>query len=182
VYLPNARYLPRAPFPKTGCYPAQGGSHTSSESITPPSSLLRAHAPHHCPPTDLGVTRIPYVLAGCREPLLHSGGSRRYLHESFPGCLVLYPGGSSGARARFFPVDIGLPREDANRSASHHTPLSDFTAGGTFAMTDIPLYVQASRFACHPDRSHRSSLRHWAALAFTSEQNACRYLHAHRIC
>jgi hypothetical protein len=29
--------------------------------------------------------------------------------ESFPGCLVLYPGGSGGAFTRFFPPVFGLP-------------------------------------------------------------------------
>jgi hypothetical protein len=73
-----------------------------------------------------------WVFAGCRKSLLGSGPSQRYLRESFPGCLVLYPGGSPGAYARFFPVDNGLPREEANGSASHHTPPSDFTAGRDF--------------------------------------------------
>jgi hypothetical protein len=43
--------------------------------------------------------------------------------------------------------------------------------------------VQASKFACHPGRSYRCGFRiRKAAVVYTSEQNACCYLHAHRIC
>jgi hypothetical protein len=35
------------------------------------------------------------VLAGRSQPLLPTGSSRRYLCESFPGCLIPYPGGST---------------------------------------------------------------------------------------
>jgi len=43
------------------------------------------------------------VFAGCCQPLLGTAPSRRYLCESFLGCLDLYPGGPHGAYARFFP-------------------------------------------------------------------------------
>ncbi len=36
----------------------------------------------------------PAVFAGCCQPLLGHGPSRRYLCKSFPGCLGPYPGGS----------------------------------------------------------------------------------------
>jgi len=36
---------------------------------------------------------IVAVFAACCEPLLHQGRSRRYLCESFLGCLDPYPGG-----------------------------------------------------------------------------------------
>jgi hypothetical protein len=49
------------------------------------------------------------VCAGCCQPLLGEGPSRRYLCVSFPACLDLYPGGSCGAPTRFFPHDSGLP-------------------------------------------------------------------------
>src|SRR5215510_7966604 len=65
------------------------------------------------------------VFAGCYEPLLHRGPSRRYLCASFLACLDPYPGGSCGASARFFPHDNGLPPV-RNRSALHDSPSSDF--------------------------------------------------------
>ena len=49
------------------------------------------------------------VCAGCCQPLLGEGPSRRCLCASFPACLDLYPGGSCGACTRFFPHDSGLP-------------------------------------------------------------------------
>jgi len=51
----------------------------------------------------------PVVFAGCCQPLLGDGLSRRYLCTSVPGCLGHDPGGSSGAPACFFPDVIGLP-------------------------------------------------------------------------
>jgi hypothetical protein len=77
------------------CYPtfiAPTGSYASP----PPSSRLGATLGHQ-------------VFAGCCQPLLGGGPSRRYLCTSFPACLDLYPGGSYGAHTRFFPHDSGLP-------------------------------------------------------------------------
>jgi hypothetical protein len=58
------------------------------------------------------------VFAGCHEPLLPTGPSRRYLCRSFSTCLDPYPGGSRGAPTRFFPQDDGLPGM-TTRSALH---------------------------------------------------------------
>ncbi len=101
--------------------------------------------------------------------------------------------------------------EKRERVGDHNGPLSDFRAGAFFAAVVIP-NVLASKFACHPGRSYRCSrwlsysfpparspIRLWArgllrrcptrllsdyraAVAFTSAQNTCRYLHVHRIC
>jgi hypothetical protein len=80
-----------------------------SEGITPPSSLIRAHAPVLNPPTASGFNLVRWVFAGCRQSLLGEGPFRPYLCESFSRCLVPYPGCSCGALARSFPQDIGLP-------------------------------------------------------------------------
>jgi hypothetical protein len=61
---------------------------------------------------------VPRVFAGCCEPLLEVGPSRRYLCKSFSTCLDPYPGCSCGARARFFPQNNGLPGEPS-RSAQN---------------------------------------------------------------
>ena len=66
--------------------------------------------------------------AGCSEPRLEDGGSRRYLCGSVPRCLDLYPGGVLGARTHYFPTTIGLPPVPM-RSAHRNNPLSDFRAG-----------------------------------------------------
>ena len=91
------RYLARRGLldPVGRCYPAVVAP-TDSCANPPPSSCLGATLGHQ-------------VFAGCCQPLLGGGPSRRYLCTSFPACLDLYPGGSCGASARFFPHDSGLP-------------------------------------------------------------------------
>jgi hypothetical protein len=51
-----------------------------------------------------------WVCAGCCQPRLGGGPSRRYLCVSFPACLDLYPGSSWSASTRYFLHDFGLPR------------------------------------------------------------------------
>jgi hypothetical protein len=53
---------------------------------------------------------------------------------------------------------------------------------GEFSRFQLFRDVQASEFACLPDRSYRCSYRCRAAETFTSEQNMRRYLRMHRIC
>ena len=50
------------------------------------------------------------IFAGCGQPLLRNGPSRRYLCRSIRTCLDPYSGSPQGACTRFFPQDIGLPR------------------------------------------------------------------------
>ena len=79
-------------------------SRTTSEGITPPSSLLRAHAPNPFPPPDFVYPHVcPSVRAGCCEPLLGTGSSRRYLRNSFLRCLVLNPDGPTECTCLFLP-------------------------------------------------------------------------------
>ena len=51
---PKAHQVPRAPLPATGVTSYGVMSRTTSESITPLSSLLRAHAPDQIPPFGFG--------------------------------------------------------------------------------------------------------------------------------
>ena len=57
----------------------------------------------------LRLTLAQRVCAGCCQPRLGGGPSRRSLCVSFPPCLDLSPGGSCGASTRVFPHDSGLP-------------------------------------------------------------------------
>jgi len=50
----KARQVPRAPLPATGVTSYAMASCTTSESITPPSSLILAPAPDQNPPADFG--------------------------------------------------------------------------------------------------------------------------------
>ena len=97
-------------FARARCYLARRGvSHPVGglypSFIAPTSSCAR---PNSSP--WLRLSLVHWVFAGCHQSLLQDGPSRRYLRESFPGCLSPYPGGIRGARARFFPRIIGLPR------------------------------------------------------------------------
>jgi len=85
-------------------------SRASWKGVTPSSSLIQAHAPDLLPSARLRHRLARMVFAGCCQPRLGTGPSRRYLCRSFPTCLDPYSGCSQGARARCFPQDIGLPR------------------------------------------------------------------------
>jgi hypothetical protein len=87
---------------------------------------------------------------------------------------------SLSALAWFLLSVIGLPHEMVG-SASRFVPRTRFFHG-EFSRFQLFRYVQASEFACLPDRSYRCSYRCKAAETFTSEQNMRRYLRMHRIC
>ena len=80
---------------------------TASEGVTPPSSLLRTHAPDQNPPV-LFAYLIRRVFAGCCQSLLGDGPSRRYLCNPCTGAWTLTPGCLSGAFIRFFPDSSSL--------------------------------------------------------------------------
>jgi len=104
----DARHLPRAASPGTERYSVQGDverlldRHYSvffartGSCAEPPSSL------------HLRYSRWQMVFAGCCEPLLESGPSRRYLHNPCMSAWTPTPPRSAGAYTRFFPADIGL--------------------------------------------------------------------------
>ena len=93
---------------------------TTSEGVTPPSSLLRTHAPHQNPPV-LFVYLIRRVLAGCCQSLLGDGPSRRYFYGPCIGAWVPTPPRLSGAFVCFFPLSIGLSF-DERKSARENYP------------------------------------------------------------
>ena len=73
------------------------------------------------------------------------------------------------------------PSPTGNGSASHKVPPDDFSVGVVFEAAAIPL--RSDLQACLPSRSSLPQrYSRWAAMAFTSGQNMCRYLHMHRIC
>jgi hypothetical protein len=107
---PWDRQVPRAPLPRAGVTAAREASGASWKGVTPSSSLVRAHAPDLLPSTRLRHRLAQVVLAGCCQPLLGTGPSRRYLCRSFLACLAPYSGCSQGAPTRCVPQDVGLPR------------------------------------------------------------------------
>jgi len=175
--------VPRAPLRAQGVTSCAVASRATSEDVAPPSSLLRAHAPVPNPSADFGLL-IQRIFAGCCQPLLGEGLSRRYLCESLPTCLDPYSGCSCGALARFFPQDNGFPYVRTRsalgntrtatsvrtlfRSCSHSLM---FRPAGLLATQVAPTAVYDG---LHPF--------HRAAMAFTSEQYTSRYLPVLRIC
>jgi hypothetical protein len=101
----------------TGLVPVSAG-------ITPPFSLLPAHAPDRNPLASFGPSKgclVRRVFAGCDVPLLGVGPSRRYLHSLCVGAWTLTPRRLFGALARFFPKNIGLTLDlrGSARSVNH---------------------------------------------------------------
>jgi hypothetical protein len=122
-----------------------------------------------------------WVFAGCCQPLLEGGPSRRYLCESFQGCLDLCRDGPARCTCPLLPS----PATAFPKGQWVGFPVTVRSATSQRALLSQPqsfLNVQASLFACHSGRSYHSGYSHWAAVTFTSEQNTCRYLHVHRIC
>ena len=121
----------------------------------PSSSLLRTHAPNppgSPPPSAFSLVRG--VFAGRFQPLLPTGSSRRYLCESFLACLIPYPGGSTKCSYLLLLLwHRPFPKKETGRlpqfSREHDFPR------GRISRMQIFLDVQASKFACLPDRSYR---------------------------
>jgi hypothetical protein len=114
--LPSAQ----SPFARSRCDLFRRGlsDHVSRRypAVIAPTGSCANPPPSSC----LGVPLGHPVFAGCCQPLLGGGPSRRSLCESLSACLDPYPGCSCGARARFFPQDNGL-RDVRTRSAPGHT-------------------------------------------------------------
>ena len=86
--------------------------------------ILIAHTgswarPKSSPRLRLSLLRL--VFAGCCQPLLDDGPSRRYLCNLYMGAWTLTPQCFLGALTRFFPKNIGLTldlRRSAHQTAS----------------------------------------------------------------
>jgi hypothetical protein len=100
----------QSPFAFPGRYPSKRGV---QRHVGGRYSSFVAHTGSCVRPTPsrlLWLSLVWRVFAGCCQPLLVDGPSRRYLCGSFPGCLDLSHGGPRGAHGRYFPPGVGLPR------------------------------------------------------------------------
>jgi len=104
-----------------------------------------------------GLSLVRGVSAGCYQPLLPAGPSRRYLCESFPGCLGPCHGGSAECTCLFLP-----PRQ--RPSPVHYrgrlpacTRRNDFMTDRFFETAAISL-CSGPQVARLPDRSYRCDL------------------------
>ena len=78
-----------------------------------------------------GICLVGEVFAGCYQPLLPPGSSRRYLCQSFPRCLDPYHDGLQVALTCCFPCNIGLPQKSYG-SACRDIPLKRLRSGRDF--------------------------------------------------
>lgn len=114
-----------------------------SQSLSPTSLCRLAGESLQLGPSAAGLQDLPVVSS----------------RESFPGCLDLYSGGLWSALARFFLQSIGLPQNGSGSALS--SVRTTTSVRDRFSKLQSFLNVQASRFACHPGRSHRCHLRAW---------------------
>jgi len=170
-----------SPFAQLRCYLRWGDvSAISSEGVTRPSSLLRAHVP-----LPLGSLLLRH-LASFEESwqVVRSPCCPRELPDVISKSLSLDAGSHTPAVHRVlspvsstmssaFPKQrwVGCPRMPPRITTSR---------GGRFSRLQIFLYVPASKFARPPDRSYRCEYCRRAAGAFTSGPIVL--LHTHRIC
>jgi len=147
--------VPRAPLPTTSVTHDGVVSSTTSKGVTPSSSLLRAHAPNQFSPLEFVYPHLsPEVRAGCCEPLLETGSSRRYLCKCFPRCLSHGSRRVAGCVRLFLPLHLRPSPSPAHGSAFPESPRKETSCGGCFEIVAIP-YVQASWFARHPGLPYR---------------------------
>ncbi len=159
--------LTESPFARRRHYLLQGGVSTAWTGVTPPSSLVLAHAQGRMPPIDYGLGLVRWVFAGCWEPLLADGPSRRYLHDLCMGAWTPTPPRSPGAPTRFFPGDIGLTL-GITRSAREKSLQCDFNRGCLSRLQSFA-NVQAPMLARPPDRTHRRGLPRGSRAVYTTQ-------------
>ena len=111
------RQVPRAPLPASGVTLSGEMSSISSEGVTLPSSLIRTHASDQIPPYRFRISLIRKVFAGCCQPLLQDGPSRRYLHSLCKGAWTHTPP-RSWRSVRLDALAQRLGRFDRRTSAS----------------------------------------------------------------
>ena len=104
-----------------------------------------------------GLSLVRGVSAGCYQPLLLAGPSRRYLCESFPACLGPCHGGPVECTCLFLPPRH-RPSPVHYRGRLPAFPRQNDFMTDPFSRLQPFRYVQALRFARLPDRSYRCSL------------------------
>jgi len=138
--------------------------------LGPRSSLLQTHSsiPRGSPLLrPFGLVRG--VFAGCYQPLLPAGSSRRYSANLSSDAWSHAPAVPQTACTCFFACVIGLPL-GRRGLASRFYPRNNFSAE-VISRLQTFLYVQASEFARPPGCSYRCAYGHRAAEAFRSGQN-----------
>ena len=154
-------------------------SWTTSAGATPPSSLLRAHAPVLPPPR---ASVVPSTPGLCRL-LSAPAGRRTFPTFSLRICpCVLGPLPRWLLRCSYpFLPSRHRPSPRSDRVGAPQCPCSDFSTA-PFSRLQSFADVQARRCAHHPGRSYRYGGRRMAAVVSPSEPLVGRYLPTPRIC
>ena len=154
-----ARWPPSAQgsSPARGVTPDRATSRVASEGVTPPSSLLRAHAPDQNPPraseSSLCTRSLQVAVSPCWEMALPDVISRPLRRCSDP-----YPAArSSAAFVRCFTEHTGLtPRETGSTPQDPHTATS---VGSRISRLQSFDYLRAPTLARPPGCSDRDAQR-----------------------
>src|SRR5262252_1806439 len=93
---------PRVPLRNVGVTSIAETCTVSSEGVTPHSSLVRTHAPIPSPLLTFSRSLVRGVSAGCHQPLLLTGPSRRYFANPSSDACAPTTAGPPSALAWFF--------------------------------------------------------------------------------
>jgi hypothetical protein len=129
-------------------------SHVTSEGVTPPSSLLRAHAPDHRPPHASVVPRSWGLCRLSRVP----AGLWPFPTLSLPSvwrCLDPYPAVFVRCTYPFLP-QRQRPHVTGNTFGTRENPCKAISTGSVVSGLQSFAHVQAPPLARPPDRSHRN--------------------------
>ena len=143
------RQVSRVPLHDVGVTAIVETCTVSSEGVTPHSSLLRTHAPILSGSPPFGFSLVRGVCAGCHQPLLPAGSSRRYSANLSSDAWSHATAVPQTACACFFVCVIGLPL-GRRGSASRFYPRNNFSAGVFSRAADISL--RSSLRVCSPPR------------------------------
>ena len=147
--------MPRVPLPDVGVTSIRETCTASSEDITPRSSLLQTHAPIPCGSPLLG------LLASFEKSLQVATSPCCY--RDYPDVISANPSSDAWSRTPAGPTEciyLFLPLCHLPSPCRNWVGFRLCSANTTFSRTCFSrlqtfLYVQASKFARLPDRSHR---------------------------
>jgi hypothetical protein len=172
--------VPRVPLPDVGVTSIREPCHR----------LFRGHYSPFIAPTDSfanplwlssasAVSLVRGVCAGCYQPLLPLGFSRRYLYESFLGYQGPCPGGTSECLCLFLPPSH-RPSPPRKWVGFPHFPVQTISRRKVFETATIPLCSGLQ--VCSPPRSFPPQrLIVPGRPRLLPEQNMLRFLRMHRI-
>ena len=135
--------------------PAHGAtSRVASEDITPPSSLIRAHASDQVPP---GASVVPRTPGPCRLSPVPAGGwpFPTLSLQSLRRRLDPYPAASLECTCPFLPREH-RPHATEDAFGTRNCPCNATSTGSRISGLQSFVYLQAPTLARPPDCIHRS--------------------------